>query len=952
MPSLKKKFVILLFLFVFLSLTVSAQFTEVGANEPPGLRWRKIDTLHFTIVFPERLTSEAQNMANRLESIFSILLKDAQRTPKRLTLVLSNQGVEENGYFRLAPRMAEFYHLPTNSHTVGVVGWYDLLAVHEGRHIIQFEELNQGFTKIAGILFGDLGRLASSFRAMPVWFIEGDAVAAETELTPGGRGRSPAFDMDIRTLLLSGIRYSYPKAFLGSYKDWYPNYYHLGYLMVSYLKKNYGSGISRKMFTHTARRSNLLLPFREAVRRETRADTVSELYEKCMDELQAFWMRQQKGLQFTDFYRINTKDRKVWTNYMSPRYGPDGSIYAQKVGLENPMTLVRLSASGKEEEIAQISPLYGFFNRLSVEENRVCWCEAVPDARWGKRVYSVIVVFDLQSGKLRRITKKSNLFDPALSADGNQVAAVEYTPQRRCSLLILDAQTGQEVKRFSNPSNDFYMMPSWSEDGNKIVVVHQNKKRRALSVVDTETGQMHPLISYGFENFTHPVFFEGYVLYNSPYSGIDNIYAIDQRSHDRFQVTSSRLGAFFPEISLDNTKLLYNEYSADGYDVAEITLCPSAWRKIESVEQQKLPYFQPAVDRDLMGTILKDRSGPEVKHEVRKYRPLAHLLNVHSWTFLPLPTDLGFYLFSNDKLNTAALVGGIKYNLNERVLGFDVSGIYSGLYPILDIDFGYGGRSARYELDDGKVVTHSWREASLNLGFRIPLNLSRGIYRTSLSLSSSFSLIKVSDKDYVEPFENGNGVLLPFNHELRFSRIRKPAYRDIKPRWGQSLTFFYRHTPWESDYRGSLFAASLGLYWPGLSKHHSVYIQGTCEHQNPENYHFPSRILFPRGYDYVYHDSFYKVSVEYAFPLAYPDFALDGVIYIKRLRANVFYDHGIGLSNGAAKSFQSGGLELMTDFHVLNIPVELELGIRFAYRWRDKKWRAELVLFDIFFNGF
>lgn len=947
----KKKWIVLLLLIALYPIFAYGQFSKTTANEPPGLRWKKIITTHFTIIFPEQLTSEAQNTAHRLESIFATLSEKSTVTPKRLTLVLSNQGVEENGYFRLAPRMAEFYHLPTSSHTIGVVDWYDLLAVHEGRHIVQFEEMNQGFTKIAGILFGDLGRLASSFRSMPVWFIEGDAVAVETELTAGGRGRSPAFDMDIRTLLLSGIKYSYPKAFLGSYKDWYPNFYHLGYLIVSHSKQNYGSDISRKVFTHTARRSNLLLPFREAVRRETESNTVSALYEKCMDELQNFWRQQQMGIQATPFRKVNTKSRKVWTSYMSPRYDTDGSIYAQKTGLENPLTLIRLFPDGREEKIRQMAPLPGLFNRLSVEEGRVCWCEPVPDIRWGKRVYSVIVVLDLKSGKVKRITAKSKLFDPSLSPDGNRVVAVGYTPQRRCSLFILDAGSGQEIEHFSTDQNDFFMMPSWSNDGSKIVVVHQNKKGRALSIVDTESDEILPVIPHGFENFTHPVFFGNDILYNSPYSGIDNIYALNIESKQRYRVTSSRLGAFFPEVSPDNRCLLYNEYSVDGYDVAEIPLNPSSWQRIESVEKHNLPYFSPTTNQDPMEELVDESAVPDKEYEVRRYRPVAHFLHVHSWAILPVPPNPGFYMFSNDKLNTTSLVGGVNYNLNEKVLGFEVSGIYSALFPVLDFGISSGGRSSVYEVENGGTETHGWRETSLNVGLRIPLDLSRGVYRTAFSAGTDFSLTRVSGKTYAEPFENSNGLLLPLSHELRFSRFRRAAYRDLRPEWGQSLSFIYRHTPWKGDYNGSLVAASLELFLPGLMKHHSLLIRGVYERQKPGNYHFSSPALFPRGYDYMYHDSFYKISVDYALPLAYPDLALDGILYIKRLRANLFYDYGIGQTNGASGQFSSGGVELMTDFHLFNLPVELEIGLRLSYRLRDRKLRAELVLFDLFFDN-
>lgn len=921
----------------------------IGLNEPPGLHWKKIETPHFTILFPENLVEEAQRVANRAENTFSALVKTSAVSPKRLTLVLSNQGVMDNGYFRLAPRMSEWYHRATFSHTTGVLDWYDLLAVHEGRHIVQFEEMNEGFTKLAGILFGDLGRLAASLRSVPLWLIEGDAVVTETEMTGGGRGRSPAFDMDIRALLLSGIRYNYHKAYLGSYADWYPNYYHLGYLLAAYAKREFGPETIRNIFRRTVRRANLFFPFADAVKKEM-GTTVSGYYENTMDELLAFWTLQQKKVKTTSFRKINLKNRKVWTSYMSPCYDEDGTIYVQKTGMENPATLVRLSYSGEEEPIAQISPLSGFFNRLSVKNGRACWSEPVPDIRWGKREYSVISVLDIKSGTTRRITKKSKLFDPMLSMDGQSVAVVEYTPERQCALLILDVDSGREIFRVSNQENDFFLNPSWSKDGSRIVVMQQNRKGRALSIVYPASQRIEKVIPFSLENITHPVFYKEYIFYNSPYSGIDNIYAVDTTDKNRYQITSSQFGAFFPEVSPDGKNLLYNEYSIDGYDVAEIPLDPHEWRKIESVEKQSLPFFDPQVYAE-SGDGRKDNVLlPTKEYEVQNYRPLSHLLNVHSWTSMPIPPDLGFYLFSNDTLNMASLIGKLTYNLNEKKLGFGVSGLYSGLFPLLDFGLNYGGRSATYEDEKGERETSSWKETSANIGIQIPLNLSRGNYQMTLSLGSSLSLTSVSGKTFSDSYENGNGLFFPLNHELHFKRSKISSFRDFKPRWGQTVSLFYRHTPWKGDYTGNLAAAKIGLYFPGLFKHHSLFIQWGLEGQNPINYQFSSELLYPRGYDYVYHDSFSKISINYAFPLAYPDWALDGFFYLKRLRTNLFYDYGVGHIGHKKNTFQSFGVELKMDFHALDIPVELEMGLRLSYRLLDRTVRAELIFFDLVFD--
>jgi hypothetical protein len=948
--TITKKISLFFLALALASLQQAAQFTEIGANEPPGLKWRKIETGHFTIVFPESLTLEAKKVAATAEHFFKTLLESSPKTPKPLTLVLSNHGIISNAYFRLAPRMAEWFHMPINSHLTGVVDWYDLLASHEGRHVIQFEELNYGLIKIAGILLGELGRSGASFQAAPTWLLEGDSVVTETELTSGGRGRSPAFDLDIRTILLSGIRYGYRKAYFGSFKDWYPDHYRLGFLLVAYAKETYGPDIVHKLLWNSAHNSNFLFPFGEAVRQET-GSPVKTIYEQAMNDLQAFWTHQQSLLDLTQVQRINNRESKVWTNYLFPRFDSDGSLYVQKIGLEKPMTLFRLWPEGREEKVTQMSPHQGMFNRLSVGKGKACWSEAVPDARWGKRVYSNVVVFDIESGKTRRLTKKSKLFDPSLSPDGKSLAAVEYSPESLCVLVVLDSETGLEIRRFPNPGNDFLMTPSWSEDGAKIVFIQQGEQGRILSLVDVNSGKIQALTSPSYENISHPVLFKNFVFFNSPYSGIDNIYALDMENQRRSQVTSSRFGAYFPDVSPDGLSLVYSSYTADGYDAVEMSFDPSAWRKMDSVVRVSLPFFDPAGEENPVEKFPQSDVRSDGDYEVKKYRPLSHVLNIHSWMPFPLPPDLGFFLFSNDKLNLATLSGGVNYNLNEKVLGFEVDGIYSGLWPILDFGLGYRGRSTTDEESEDRTVTYGWREAFFSSGLSVPLDLSRGIYSASLTLDSNLSMIQVSSREQVDPFDNGNGLLFPLSYELHFSRFKKSAFRDLKPQWGQTLSFIYQHTPWKSDYRGSLLSAQMGFYAPGLFKHHSLVLSGACERQKPDNYRFPSRIYFPRGYDYFYLDSFFKVSIDYALPLAYPDFALDGIFYFKRLRGSVFLDYLSGQIDEKKESFTSCGLELTTDFHLFNLIVPLEIGIRLAYRLEDRTVRAELVLFDLFYDS-
>ena len=43
--------------------------------------------------------------------------------------------------------------------------------------------------------------------SIPDWFFEGDAITMETALTKGGRGRIPAFAMNIRAFSIENTKY-------------------------------------------------------------------------------------------------------------------------------------------------------------------------------------------------------------------------------------------------------------------------------------------------------------------------------------------------------------------------------------------------------------------------------------------------------------------------------------------------------------------------------------------------------------------------------------------------------------------------------------------------------------------------------------------------------------------------------------------------------------------------
>jgi hypothetical protein len=280
-------FLIIISINLFSPLKVSAQYINTE-QEPPGIHWKEINTPHYKIVFPEKIKSDAQRVANTLEFQYTAVNKTMNYNAKPITLLLTTEGVISNGYVAMAPRRSVWYGTPF---TIGADDgdWFDLLAAHEMRHAVQFDKvMNHGFNKILGYIFGQQTPYLLSAVLVPGWFYEGDAVLLETSLSRTGRGRDPGFNVGVRSLELAHIRYSYSKAYLGSYKDYYPDHYTLGYLMVTHVRRNYDADVWANILGRTAWFTFYPFAFSGSASGII-GRRVAGIYNDSMDELRKLW---------------------------------------------------------------------------------------------------------------------------------------------------------------------------------------------------------------------------------------------------------------------------------------------------------------------------------------------------------------------------------------------------------------------------------------------------------------------------------------------------------------------------------------------------------------------------------------------------------------------------------------------------------------------------------------
>jgi hypothetical protein len=951
-----------------------AQEISIQNTNPTSLQWSEIKTPNFNILFPKGFDTQAQRVANTLEFIREPESTTMGVKPKRISILLQNQSSISNGFVTLAPRRSEFYTMPPQNYNfIGTNDWLSLLASHEYRHVVQYQRSIVGFNKLVYYVFGQNALSVVAFAAAPQWFWEGDAVATETAFTKSGRGRIPNFGLLFRTNLLEGRTFNYQKQYLRSYKHNIPDHYVLGYHMITYLRNKTGKPfIWDDIVTRSWSAPFIPFGFSRAIKKEAGV-SVAKLYNEMADSLRTGWQKEIEALQLSKFTTLNQRPAKRYTDYLYPQPQEDGSIIALKTGIGDISTIVRLK-NGEEAGKFVVGP-FNDAGMLSAIDGKVTWNEYRYDPRWRVKNYSIVRGYDFGVRKQKTVSKKSRYGAAALSPDGTRVATVESFTDYKVRLLALDYNSGKIIKAFDNPDNQMISMPRWSPDGSAIVAIRLSKTGKTLSLFHYNTGAVVDLFDAGNENIGHPVMSPDgkYVFYNSPHTGVDNIYAFETATGKRYQVTSSKYGAYNPAITPDGDWIVYNEQTRDGMDIVQTAFDPGLWKEVGRVSVPTEHFYDKLVTQEAHPDIMKDV--PEKKYPVTKYNRLKSIVNIHSWGpfFETDVTQADIGVSSRNLLGTTVINAGYLFDINERTGSWHGGLSYQGLYPVLDFNILSGKREANTSVAL-RNVKFKWEETTVTGGIRLPLLLTRSKFNTTMTLMNNVGVTTVtgfrnqltdannrlistgSDRivsandtlRYIFDNQVGNGTLVYNQLAFSFSNYLKQSRRDFNSKWAQLLDVEFYNTPYGGDFKGDLLAFRTALYFPGVAKHHSVFLRGGYQAGTDgievNRYSFRNRVFRPRGYGYPHDTRFLSLSANYALPLWYPDINLGPMLTIQRLRANVFYDYGKSggrnyfyhrsgavLYSQTDRRYDSMGAEFTVDVNVMRLLPQLDLGLRLTY---------------------
>ncbi len=957
----------------------AAQYYSWGADAP--MKWSNIRTPEVRVIHPDTLDAAARRTLCYIDAVRPSIAEGFTRGPMRIPFVLHPENFQSNGLVMYLPKRVELLTIPpVQSYSMP---WLKQLAAHEYRHAVQYNNLDRGVIRALSCVLGQQGSTVGLL-CMPVWALEGDAVMSETAMSSFGRGLQPSFTLGYRAMGRVGVdrrgryRKNTDKWFCGSYRDYIPDHYELGYQLCSYAYDRYGENVWNRVARFASRNPYLLATTRIALEKYYNTN-VDRLFRATFDDLQRYW---DSLPQAADSARPAVElDERNYTVYQWPLELDDTTSLALRTDYDRPARFVALDLrTGRERTVARVGLLS---TRPMLGGGRLWWTEYRRSKLFEERVHSQLCYLDMASGRTGFVRGRRNVLYPTPTDDGLFWAAYRidgsYAVESERGVLCT-VPAGKELHGLA-----------WDDLTVALYTLVTDDDGMWIARVDTEG--LHPVTAAAYITLSDLRAGGGRLYFGSIASGKDEVHCYDLAARQEYRLTTSAYGSFDGAPARKGREVLLTTYSSRGYRVAlqpavDTSAAPVAYASLPENVVNPPHRIWPAVNLDTVRFAAADTAVRRDAPRAKRYRKGLHLFNVHSW--MPLAFDpfaavdehridvqAGVTLLSQNLLSSTEAYASYGWNRSQGSI-YKLGIRYTGLGVHLDLDASFGGDQLFYSVASrdphtGEVLRQQLpapeKYRSVGLTATLPLWFQRGYHTRILSLSAgwNYSNGRVAD---MKRFEWSNGYITNIRevgfreglHKLSFGAALTDqvqlAHRDFAPRWGYTLSAAWTCNPANRDFSDLVSLYGQG-YLPGLAPHHSVRMAANYQ-TSVGGYKFPpgyrplsyrSTRLIPQGFtsaDMLAND-YIALALDYQLPVWHPEGGIPSVLYIKRIRLNIggtwaqFRD--LGRRGMERRRIWAAGCDLIFDLNVLRQPASATstLKLSFYRPSSGKMWMAASV---------
>ncbi len=695
--------------------SASAQYYSWGAD-PTYMRWRKLKGDKIDVIYPDTARTQGYKMMYYARAVQPTIDFGYRHGPMKIPFVIHPENFSSNGLVMWLPKRVEILSSPAvNSYSMP---WLKQLAAHEYRHAVQYNNINRGFVRAFSYI---LGQQSSTIGLlfMPLWGLEGDAVLSETQMSSFGRALQPSFTMHYRAIGNPTKERGYNKWFCGSYKEYIPDHYQLGYQITAYANTKYNENIWDKIVRYAVRNPYTFATTYVAMKKYYGTST-TKLFRETFADLNDYW--QSLPYQPNTSTQLSAERKKGYTTFRYPQYIDKDMVLSLCETLDKPDAfVVTNSQTGKSRHIAYTGAVSS--RPSEVVGGRVWWTEYRRSTLFAERVNSKLCYMDLKRGRTRTLNRMQKVLYPTPISE-HELAWVEYAPSGVYSIVRGNPQPRHEEEylRVDIPSDIEIHGLAYDNYTHALYFIATDDSGMWLGKVGRDRDIEH-ITQGAYITISDLRAKDGVLYFGSIQSGKDEVHCYDLRTSTEYRISGSTYGSFSPMPAEEN-KVLMTTYDRYGYHIAEQTIKRDTLPKIE---YSKLPINLVNPQRKKWNTVNLDtvrfigadsmlaqakefgkvkRKGGVKPLRDKRYNGAAHLFNIHSWapvSYDPfslseegaLDFNLGATIMSQNILSTAS--GYLTWGWNAKE-GDVFKGVfrYYGLGVNLSINATYGGTQQLY----------------------------------------------------------------------------------------------------------------------------------------------------------------------------------------------------------------------------------------------------------------
>jgi len=900
---------------------ILAQGVSLGQSRS-DLDWLEFETPFVRIIYPQGRQKDAEKIAGFLESYSSVVGSHyGIDKPAQFPLILRPGLALPNGFVTLGPRRSEWFAHETFSPFIGGLNFYQALAIHEYRHIIQYDYNYRSNNRFGYYFFGEFGWSVLSAIGLPSWFFEGDAVYAETFYTDAGRGRSPRFLARLKALVLTNQIPSYDEFVGGSYKTFLPNHYTYGFALVTRARRLYGDDFWAKVVDDVATFS--LSPYRiySAIERASGV-SFKTFYEDTFRDLKKQWQASGDQLEVSE----ETYERQLFPFFDNAR------AYLLKRGLNQFWGLYQ---NGVSQALAEF-PINPDLSKVDLKADQFVYTQFLPDVRYQFQGYSDLFLYDLKTSETKKITDKQRIFHPSLSPSGRLIAATRKDDRGDWSVVFYN-KSGVRVSKVG--FKKFTPMElAWKNENELYILGQDELGYKTLQLFSRSDRSKKLILEKTRNNIFSLRFSQGLLSFEADWQGRVQAFTLEESQENSFLVkvcSQAIIAAYTPVVH--SGKIHFTQEKDQGQRLASNDL--GNCRAISSRDllgPDRLSTSSPSdsfvpVNSKVAAPLLRSSSMTEVKPNGQFFSGLSP----HSWSFLG-GNGYQIGLTGNNLLGSFGYNANVGINSSESKPFSNVAFTYAGYFPVL-------GARASYEERNTETFSggpkEQWNEFESSASVTLPLTLVQNFYTHNLQFTLLGGLINIGDRRGVSPYEVNDEKLKLYGSQMQWRFQKAKTFQQIIPKFGIQMQLSYRKA--ESEKRESFgseqFFGGLTVFMPAFMENDGLKLQFKREKQSTGIFNYrhsafddnPGQYVFSRGFNYGYVDEYSKGSLDYVVPLLNPNWNLLNIHYLRRVYTSAFFDHTEFEILGLEGELQSFGAELVFETTLFR-RLPIDWGIRLS----------------------